>query len=243
MRRRFSESLNNAVDGLVYAFRTEPHLKVHFAISMAVLVLCLVLDLEPAQLLAIFIAITLVLMAELFNTALETIVNMQTLSHHPLARVAKDVSAGAVLLASVNAVAVGCIVFWEPVKAMLWGAGARNLYQRIAENHTHGLVVLLALALIVVMIGKALGQRGQFTRGGMISGHAAIAFAASTAILVVTRNPVATVLAFVMALLVAQSRVEANIHRWVEVLTGALVGVAASLLVFTLFHGLRTQGP
>jgi diacylglycerol kinase (ATP) len=243
MKRRFSESLNNAVDGLVYAFRTEHHFKVHFALSTAVLVLCLMLDLEPVKLLALFVVITMVLMAEMFNTALEAIVNMHTLSHHPLARVAKDVAAGGVLLASLNAVAAAYLIFWEPLKALLWGTAAKALYQRVAEHYTYGIVVLFALVLIAVMIGKALGQRGQFTRGGMVSGHAAIAFAASTAILVITRNPIATVLAFAMALLVAQSRVEANIHRWIEVFMGALVGVVTSLLVFTLFYGLRAPTP
>ena len=239
MKRRFTESVNHAVDGIIYAFRTERNLKIHFAISMLVLVLCLAVELERIELLALLISITMVLVAEMFNTAMEAIVNMHTLAHHPLARVAKDVAAGGVLLASLNAVAAAYLVFWEPFKALVWGTSAKSLYQHIAEHYSDGVLVLFALVLIVVMIAKALGQRGSFTRGGMVSGHAAIAFAASTTILVVTRNPIATVLAFAMALLVAQSRVEANIHRWVEVLTGALVGVVTSLLVFTLFYGLR----
>lgn len=239
MKRAFNESVNNAVDGIIYAFRTEFHMKVHFALSMLALVFCLMVELKPLELLAVFVVITMVMVAEMFNTAMEAIVNMHTLSHHPLAKVAKDVAAGGVLIASVNALAAAYLIFWEPFKGLIWGAPAKNLYARIAEHYTYGILVLLALVLISVMIGKAMGQRGSFTRGGQVSGHAAIAFAASTAILVVTRNPIATVLAFAMALLVAQSRVEANIHRWFEVLTGALVGVVASLLVFTMFYGLK----
>lgn len=239
MTRRFSESVNNAVDGIIHAFRTERHMKIHFALSLVVLLACLLVDLQPLELLAVFIVITMVLMAEMFNTAMEAIVNMHTLSHHPLAKVAKDVAAGGVLIASLNALAAAYLIFWEPFKNLVRGTPAHNLYRRIAEHYTYGIVVLFALVLISVMIGKALGKRGTFTRGGVVSGHAAIAFAASTAILAVTRNPIATVLAFAMALLVAQSRVEANIHRWFEVLTGALVGVVTSLLIFTMFYGLR----
>ena len=66
-----------------------------------------------------------------------------------------------------------------------------------------------------------------------------MAFGASTAILVITRNPIATTLAFVMALLVAHSRVEANFHRWAEVLTGALLGTIASLIVFLMFYSMK----
>ena len=239
MRRRFSDSVNHAVDGIVYAFRTEPHMKVHFALSVLALVFCLMVELDPVELLAIFTTISMVMVAEMFNTAIETIVNMHTHSHHPLAKVAKDVAAGGVLLAAVNALATAYLIFWGPLKGLIWGAPARNLYERIAHHYEYGTVVLFALVVITVMIGKALGQRGSFTRGGMVSGHAAMAFAASTAILVLTRNPIATVLAFAMALLVAQSRVEGNIHRWIEVLAGALVGIVASLLVFTLFYGLQ----
>lgn len=239
MKRPFSESVNHAVDGIIYAFRTEHHMKIHFALSMLVLTLCLMVELTPLELLAVFMVITMVMVAEMFNTAMEAIVNMHTLSHHPLAKVAKDVAAGGVMIASINAMAAAYLIFWEPVKNLIWGAEAKNLYHRISEHYSYGILVLFALVIITVMIGKALGQRGSFTRGGIISGHAAMAFAASTAILVVTQNPIATVLAFAMALLVAQSRVEANIHRWIEVLTGALVGVVASLLVFTMFYGLK----
>lgn len=239
MKRRFSESVNNAVDGIIYAFRTEHHMKVHFAISMLVLVFCLMVDLKPLELLAVFVVITMVLVAEMFNTAMEAIVNMHTLSHHPLAKVAKDVAAGGVLIASVNAVAGAYLLFWDPFKNLIWGTPAKNLYHRISEHYTYGVLVLFAIVIIVLMMAKALGQRGSFTRGGTVSGHAAIAFAASTAILVVTRNPIATILAFAMALLVAHSRVEAKVHRWFEVLTGALVGVVTSLLVFTMFYGLK----
>jgi len=223
MKRHFTESVNHAVDGIVYA----------------VLVYCLIIDLQPLQVAAVFFAISLVIVSEMFNTALEALVNLQTLSHHPLARVAKDVAAGGVLLACANACIIAYLVFWEPTKRLLWGDEAKNLYRRISEHYTHGLIVVLTIILIAVMIAKALGKRGSFTRGGLVSGHAAIAFGASTAILVITKNPIATTLAFALALLVAQSRIEANFHRWVEVLMGALLGIIASLIVFLTFYNLH----
>ncbi len=239
MKRRFSQSVNHAVDGIIYAFRTERNLKIHFAMSLLVLVYCLVVDLQPVELLGVFFAISLVIVAEMFNTAIEALVNLQTLSHHPLARIAKDVAAGGVLLACFNAVVAAYLIFWEPTKRFMWGDEAKNLYRRISEHYTHGVIVVLTIILVAVMIAKALGQRGSFTRGGLVSGHAAVAFGASTAILVITRNPIATTLAFVLALLVAQSRVEANFHRWVEVLMGALLGVIASLVVFLMFYNIK----
>ena len=241
MKRDLRESINHAVDGIVYAFRTERNLKIHVVMSLGVLVACLLVDLTPYELLGVFLLIAMVVVAEMFNTAIEALVNLQTLSHHPLAKIAKDVSAGAVLIACITSIIGGYLIFWEPAKRMLWGEASRVLYHRIAEHYTHGLIVLLTIILVSVMIGKALGSKGTFTRGGLVSGHAAVAFGASTAILVITRNPIATVLAFALALLVAQCRVEANIHRWVEVLTGALLGTVASLIVFLMFY--RIKGP
>jgi diacylglycerol kinase (ATP) len=236
MKRSFSQSINYAVDGIIYAFKTELHLKIHFVATLAVLLFCLVVPLQPLQLVAVFFTISLVIVAEMFNTAIEAIVNLQTVSHHPLAKIAKDVAAGGVLIAVCNAVAAAYLIFWEPFRDWVWGQPAKNLYRSISEHYTYGLMVLCAVILIAVMIGKALGGRGSFTRGGVVSGHAALAFGASTAILVISRNPIATVLAFVLALLVAQSRIEANFHRWVEVLTGALLGIVTSLLLFMLFY-------
>lgn len=238
-RRQFTESVNNAVDGIIYAARTERNLKIHFAASLLVLLYCLMLDLQPLQLVAVFFSISVVIVAEMFNTAIEALVNLQTLSHHPLARVAKDVAAGGVLLACANALIAGYLIFADPTRQLLKGAAGKILYQRIAEHYTHGLIVLLTIILIAVMIAKAMGKRGTFTRGGLVSGHAAVAFGASTAILAITGNPIATTLAFVLALLVAQSRIEANFHRWVEVLMGALLGIIASLIVFGTFYKLN----
>jgi len=237
LKRQLTESVNHAVDGIIYAFRTERNLKIHFALAITALVYCALLDLQPLQLLAVFFAIGLVIVAEMFNTAIEALVNLQTLSHHPLARVAKDVAAGGVLIACMIALLAAYLVFWEPTRQLIWGEHAKSIYKRIAEHHSHAIIVLMAIILVAVLIGKALGQRGSFTRGGLVSGHAAVAFGASTAILVVTKNPIATTLAFVIALMVAQSRVEANFHRWAEVLAGALLGIVLSLVVFLSFRG------
>ena len=239
MKRDLRESVNHAVDGIVYAFRTERNLKVHIAVSLVVLVSCLLVDLNPYELLGVFLLISMVIVAEMFNTAIEALVNLHTVSHHPLAKIAKDVAAGGVFIACITSVIGGYLIFWEPVKKMLWGESARVLYHRIALHYTHGLIVLLTIILVGVMIGKALGRKGTFTRGGLVSGHAAVAFGASTAILVITRNPIATILAFALAILVAQCRVEANIHRWAEVLMGALLGTVASLIVFLMFYSIK----
>ena len=167
MKRDLQESINHAVDGIVYAFRTERNLKIHIAVSLVVLVSCLLVDLKSYELLGVFLLIAMVIVAEMFNTAIETLVNLQTVSHHPLAKIAKDVAAGGVFIACITSVIGGYLIFWEPFKKMLWGESARVLYHSIALHYTHGLIVLLTIILVGVMIGKALGRKGTFTRGGL----------------------------------------------------------------------------
>ncbi|MFH1453583.1 MAG: diacylglycerol kinase [Armatimonadota bacterium] len=230
----FSDSVNNAIDGIIYAFKTEKNLKIHFSITLFVLVICLWLDLKSYDLLFVFFAIALVLVAEMLNTAIEAMVNLLTLSHHPLAKIAKDVAAGGVFLAVINSLIVAYIVFFKIFKEPF----LKNVITKIKAHPYHLIFILFAIICILVLIVKALSGTGRFTRGGLISGHAAVAFAASTAILCLTRSWWAGLLAFIIAILVAQSRVEAKIHHWFEVLLGALIGTAISLSIFILLKGI-----
>jgi diacylglycerol kinase (ATP) len=234
-QKKLSDAVNHAIDGLIYAFKAEKMFKIHIGMAIAVLLLCLWMDLDRTDLLFVCFSITLVLLAETLNTAIEAMVNLLTLSHHPLAKIAKDVAAGGVLVACVNAVAVGYLVIFQAVKKPI----LVDVFNKIKMQYTHAVVILIVLVLIAVLIFKSLGGRGSFTRGGLVSGHAAIAFAASTAILCITKNLLATSLAFVLAILVAQSRIEAKFHRWLEVILGALLGILAGLLVFQIFFNLR----
>lgn len=236
-KSNFSDSLNNAIDGIIYAFKTERNLKIHFSLTLLVLIISLWLDLSRSELLMIFFAISLVLIAEMMNTAIEAMVNLLTLSHHPLAKIAKDVAAGGVFLAVINSLVAAYLIFFKLLKQPLLKA----VILKIKAYPYHLLFILFAIIIIIVIVTKALSGTGRFTRGGLISGHAAVAFAASTAILCLTKNITATLLAFLIAALVAQSRVEAKIHHWLEALVGALIGIAISLSLFIFLSNFKLR--
>lgn len=230
--KKFSDSVNHAVDGVIYAFKTERNLKIHFIITLFVLALCLILDLSRLEVVMIFFAIALVVVAEMINTAIEALVNLLTLSHHPLAKIAKDVAAGGVLIATINALAVSYLILFtsmkKPILEMVW--------RKARESWAHITIIIIFITVIVVGVGKALSKKGTFMQGGLVSGHAAVAFGVSTAILLATKNIFVTFLAFFLAVLVAQSRVEAKFHQWFEVVIGALIGIATSLLIYYVFY-------
>src|SRR6056300_1695631 len=103
----FVESLNCAIEGILWAVKTQRHMLFHLIAAILVMVFALLLRLTLYEFALLCLAITLVLFAELVNTALEVVVDLVSPEFHPLAQRAKDVAAGAVLLASVAALVLG----------------------------------------------------------------------------------------------------------------------------------------
>ena len=225
--RSLLDSFRFAIDGLVHLLRTHRHARYHFALIAAVLLLALALRVSPLELALVVVVIGLVLVAELFNTAVEVMVDLATESYHPLAKVAKDVAGAAVLVASAVAVVVGAAVFLDPQK-----------WQRaIHEPGPHPGVMQLTLVgailvALLVVLGKLRGRRGTLIRGGVISGHSALAFFFFSSILYLTPDVLVRALAFALAFLVCQSRVDAGVHSVKEVLLGALVALVITLFLF-----------
>ncbi|MEW6581162.1 MAG: diacylglycerol kinase [Actinomycetota bacterium] len=223
-----------AFEGIVYVLRTQRNMQLHVAAGVVVLVLGLLLDLTRLELLAIIGAVSLVLVAEMLNTALEAALDAVVTGYHPLVKVAKDVAAGAVLVATMNALAVAYLVFYnhlaEPGDSLLIG---------VRRSPTHLVVVAMVVTVALVIALKAVTGRGTPLRGGFPSGHAAGAFAAWTAITFVSEPlrhaALVSTLAFLMALLVAQSRVEAGFHSALEVVGGAVLGTGVTVVMFQLW--------
>lgn len=120
MRRIFGfhglgESLKIAATGIVYLFLYHRNMRIIFLSGIAAFLLGVYYKLKGIELVALCITITLVFMAEMFNTAIEMIIDMSTRKYHTLIRLVKDIAAAVVLIASLNAVAVGIILFWRRI--------------------------------------------------------------------------------------------------------------------------------
>jgi len=109
--RKFVSGFGHAGNGIRYAIRTQMNIRVHLGITVAVLLLGLYLRLSRLEMMILVLTIMIVLAAEMFNTAIETVVDLISPEYHPLAKIAKDVAAGAVLVCAVGAVAVGILIF------------------------------------------------------------------------------------------------------------------------------------
>jgi len=228
------DSFNFAFEGVVHVLRTQRNMRIHFAVAAGVLIAALAFDVSRLELIALLLAISFVLIAEMLNSAVETAVDVASTSFDPLAKLAKDVAAGAVLVAAVNAVGIGYLVFSGEVATR-----SSEFLDKLSEAPAELTLIALVLTTIVVIALKAASGRGTPLRGGWPSGHAAVGFAGWMAITLVLdgyghRFLVAS-LAFIMALLVAQTRVESGVHSTAEVVVGGLIGALVTLAIFQLF--------
>ncbi len=234
MRARPSvmESFNFAIEGVIHVLRTQRNMRLHFAAAVAVIFVAVAVGVSKIELSLLLVSIAFVLVAEMINTAVEGAIDAATTSFDPMAKLAKDIAAGAVLIASVNAVAVGYLVF-----AGKAADKSADVLDRVRSAPAQITLVALVLTVIIVIATKAWTGRGTPLRGGLPSGHAAVAFAgwmAATYIVNDSHRFVVSALTFIMALLVAQTRVESGIHSALEVAYGGALGALVTLSVFQL---------
>jgi diacylglycerol kinase (ATP) len=232
LRPSVIESFNFAIEGVIHVLRTQRNMRLHFAAAVGVIVVAVAVGASKIELSVLLISIAFVLVAEMINTAVEGTIDAATTSFDPMAKLAKDIAAGAVLIASVNAVAVGYLVF-----AGKAADKTADVLDRVRSAPTQITLVALVLTVITVIATKAWTGRGTPLRGGLPSGHAAIAFAgwmAATYIVSDSHRFVVSALTFIMALLVAQTRVESGVHSALEVAYGGALGALVTLAVFQL---------
>lgn len=226
------ESINRAIDGLVFCFQTQRNIRLHVLAVLVVLGLSLGLHLSKAELLFVFIAIIFVLVTETINTAIEATIDLITPHFHPLARIAKDVAAGAVLLAAINALVTAYLVFFPKLNPVL-----PKVIESITHSPAHLTLIAITVVVIFVVVFKEATGTGRPLSGGMPSGHAAVAFALSTAIILISKDGLVAGLAVLLSLMVVQSRVEGGIHSVMEVIIGSFLGVLVTILIFQLYQG------
>ena len=230
---RFIDSVNCAIEGILYTVRTQKHMRYHFLAALVILIAALLLRVSPVEFMLLALAISFVLFAELLNTAIEVVVDMISPEFHPLAKAAKDVAAGAVLVAAFGTMIIGYLVLSKylfPVQKRALGM--------VGSNSELGAVVSVILVLIAVILLKSLTGKGTPLKGGVPSGHTAVAFSIATSVSLNTQEPLISFLSFILAGMVSHSRLLLRIHTMREVAWGALTGTLMTLAVTLLFRAM-----
>lgn len=228
--KEWFKSANFAIEGILHAAKTQRHLRYHFYTAAFVLLLSYILGISRFEFLIITLSVIAVLLAEMFNTAIETVVDIISPEESEKARIAKDIAAGAVLITAFGVAIIGYIILF-PYLVESFKTGIH------ITKHTNEEIALIAFIIVVILvvITKSYVKKGLPLSGGMPSGHAAIAFSAWVATTYITENFTVSLVSFVIAIMIAQSRVMVKAHNVWEVILGGLMGAVVTFLLFSIF--------
>lgn len=232
-KKNFIESFNCAINGIIESIKKERHMKIHIFASIGVILLSIFLDIDKYELLILILTVVIVIAAELLNTGIEKAVDFVSYNDNPLARFAKDAAAGGVLIASIGALLVGYIIFFDKL-LYIFVRGHNLIKNEIRISNIF--VLVMSLIMVVVICIKAYTKKGTALEGGMPSGHAAISASLFVMCIYLTDDSRILLISFIFFLLVCQSRVKSKIHTFKEVLAGALVGGTITFIVFNLIY-------
>lgn len=225
----FLDACQHALDGIIYAVTTQSNIKKQLVIAVVVMLVSLFFDLSKAEFLCLMFTVVLIIVAEMVNTAIETVVDLYTDLYHPKAKIAKDVGAGAVVITAINAVIVAYFLFFEKISTI-----GLNIIEQVVNSPTHlaFVAVLLTVILIVTIKAAATTNHKIIKKDFMPSGQTVVAFAALTIVWLSTRNVVVFTLSLVLALLVAINRYDTKKRTKAEIVIGACVGVLVVVLLY-----------
>ena len=228
--RRWIKSTNHAIEGILHAAKTQRHMRYHFYTAILILIVSFSIGISWAEVVILITLSIIVLSVEMLNSALETITDILFREYDEKAKRIKDMAAGAVLITAIGAAVIGFVILFEPVKNFFYNG--LNIAKHAKSDVA---VVSLIVVLIMVVLTKSFFGKGQPLRGGMPSGHAAIAFSMWVAVTMISESFVPSLLVFIMAVVIAQSRVSTGAHKPLEVVVGALLGITVTFMLFKIF--------
>jgi len=228
--RRWIDSANNAIEGILIAARTERHLRYHLYAAAGVLLFSYLAGISKMEFLIVSLTALCVIITEMLNSAIEATVDLLSPEKREKARIAKDIAAGTVLITAVGSVVIGYVILMPYMKTYF----EKGLF---ITKHTSDEVAILSLLIVIILVvlTKAVSGKGHPLRGGMPSGHAAMSFSFWVSITIITENFVASLLSFVAAVFIAQSRIAVKAHNRWEVLLGSLTGTLVTFFLFRIF--------
>ncbi|MFW6365330.1 MAG: diacylglycerol kinase [Spirochaetota bacterium] len=229
--RRYYDSVNYAIEGILHAAKTQSHVRFHLISSCFLLLICFSLGIRPEEFIILTTLACIVIVGEMLNSAIEVTVDIASPEKSEQARIAKDIAAGAVLVAALVSLIIGFFVF----------------YPYVMYYVEHGIIIAkhgpidlvfgsMIIVLIVVIIIKAYVGKGYPLRGGMPSGHSSLLFAFWVNMVYIFQQPFLTVLVLVFAVGVAISRIWRRIHTVYEVCMGVFVGAGITWSLYLIFY-------
>ncbi|WP_010270265.1 diacylglycerol kinase family protein [Paenibacillus senegalensis] len=223
---KWRKSFRYAYEGIKYALVTQRNMKFHFSASFIALFSALFFKISKLEILFLLLAITLVIVTELINTAIENAVNLAMPERHPLAKIAKDVAAASVLVAACFAVAVGLIIFFEPIEQWIYG-----IREQAVEVSAAAVWIYLGLVALTLLVVDTRFSSGRRLRPSL---WMAASFSISMLISLMTLQPLVVVLSFTLSLLFLIMLYQRRTRTLPALLLGAAIGSVVTVLAYWL---------
>ena len=227
------DSFKNAIEGLNITYKMEKNFRYHIILSLLTILVSLLMNIDSFHLVIIVISISLVLVAELFNTVFEVLIdNFITKKKNKIIKVIKDISAAAVLITSINALVVGYfLIFTKLFKKIL------NIFKiSWVINDTIIFISFIFLILFIIIIKKIINSEKVF-KGGWPSGHSALSFSIFALSLMYVNILIIKILIFLLAVIVSKSRIDLKIHSFSQVVSGAIIGFSLTVIISYILGG------
>ena len=228
--KNFFEAWKNAIDGIIYGTTTQANVRKQLVIIAFVLIASLFFNLSKLEFICLIFSYVAIIFAEMINTAIETVVDLYIDVYHPKAKIAKDVAAGAVVITALTALVITYFILFDKI-----GQEGISIIKTVINSPAYLAFVAIALVIIITVALKAAKINGiKLKEKFIVSGQAMMAFAAVTAIWINTENIVVVALAMIMAIIITLNRLESGQRKLIEVILGAAIGIAVTLLVYGL---------
>ena len=231
--QKFLKGFDYAYEGLVWAINHEKNMKFHMFTLAILLVASLFFNLSRVEMITLVFAVCFVLAFELINTSVEQAVNLASKGKYSsFAKASKDLAAAATFIAALNALFVAYLIFFDKFIDFY-----NSVIVRIVRRPSHLAIITLSLVIVVTIFLKGVFYEGHGTafKGGFVSGHTSIAFGIATIGMFLTTDPLIRLMLIGLALIVAESRYEANIHSMAEIIRGAILGTSMAMAIFGIF--------
>ncbi|EGC83163.1 diacylglycerol kinase [Anaerococcus hydrogenalis] len=230
---KFVKGFDYAFEGLVFAINNEKNMKFHVLTSILVLFISLFLNVSRVEMMFLVFSIAFVISCELLNTSLEQAVNLAGEGKKSKeAKASKDLSAAATFVSALNTIFVAYLVFFDKVANF-----SSSVVLRISRRPSHLALIAVSIVIISTIFFKGIFYKGHGTafHGGFVSGHTSISFCLATIGAMRVDEGLLIFIFYGLAIIVAESRFEANIHSLPEIIRGAILGTAIALLIFGVF--------
>ena len=231
--QKFLKGFDYAYEGLVWAINHEKNMKFHMLALAILLVASLFFNLSRVEMITLVFAVCFVLGFELLNTSLEQAVNLASGGKYsPFAKASKDLAAAAVFISALNALFVAYLIFFDKFIDIY-----NSVIVRITKQPSHLTVTTISLVIVVTIFLKGVFYEGHGTafKGGFVSGHTSLSFCIATIGIMLSDEPLVKLLFLLLALIVAESRYDANIHSIPEIIRGAILGTSMAMAIFGIF--------